>query len=57
MGCEVLPLRAGDLEGAAVVIFELEPLGRAVVGFGLPLGAAERGFFQLIGQEQAAFQA
>jgi len=47
----VLPLGAGDLEGAAVFVLELDALGGAVVGLALGAGAALSGFFQLIGQE------
>jgi len=48
---KMFPLCAGDLEGATVVIFKLEPLGGTIVGFGLPLGSAKCGFFQLIRQK------
>ncbi|WP_395139663.1 hypothetical protein [Schlegelella aquatica] len=53
---EVLPLGAGDLEGAAVFVLELDALGRAVIGLALGAGAALGGFFQLVGQEQATFK-
>lgn len=53
---EMLPLRAGDLKGAADVVLELEALGGAVVGFGLKVRGTKRGFFQQVGQEQRAFQ-
>jgi len=53
---EVLPLGAGDLEGAAVFVLELDALGRAVIGLALRAGAALSGFFQLVGQEQATFE-
>ena len=53
---EVLPLGTGDLKGAAVFILELEPFRDGVIGLGLVLGDAERGFFQLVGEEQAAFE-
>ena len=56
LGGEVLPLGAGNLEGAAVLVFDLDALGHTVVDLGLALSAALRGFLQLVGQKQAAFQ-
>ena len=53
---EVLPLGTGDLKGAAVFVLELDALGGAVVGLALGAGAALGGFFQLVGQEQPAFE-
>jgi hypothetical protein len=35
LGGEMLPLRANDLEGAAVFVFELDALGHTVVDLGL----------------------
>ena len=53
---KVLPLGAGDLEGAAVFVLELDAFGDAVVGVCLVLRAALGGFFELVGQEEAAFK-
>jgi hypothetical protein len=53
---EVLPLGAGDLEGAAVFVLDLDALGCAIVGLKLCAGAALGGFFQLVGQEQTTFE-
>ena len=53
---KVLPLGAGDLEGAAVFVLELGALGDTVVGVCLVLRAALGGFFELVGQEEAAFK-
>ena len=48
---KVLPLRAGDLKGAAIVVLELEALGGVIVGFALEPGRTKGRFFQLVGQE------
>nr|WP_239681394.1 hypothetical protein [Pseudomonas aeruginosa] len=53
---EVLPLGAGDLEGAAVFVLELDALGDEVIGLKLCAGAAMGGLFQLVGQEQPTFE-
>ncbi|MCY1262615.1 hypothetical protein D9M68_203050 [compost metagenome] len=53
---KVLPLGAGDLEGAAVFVLELDALGGAIVGLKLCAGAAMGGLLQLVGQEQSAFE-
>lgn len=53
---EAAPLRAGDLEGAAGFVAQLQAPGQPVVGFGLQPALAESGLFQDVGQEQAAFQ-
>ena len=50
------PLGAGNLKGAADLVFELQALGQAVVGLALQAGAAVRGLVQHVGQEQAAFE-
>ncbi len=55
-GGKAAPLRAGNLEGAAYLVFELEAFGQVVVGFGLQTRLAEGGFLQHVGQEQAAFE-
>ena len=48
---KVLPLRTGDLKGAAGVVLELEAFGGVIVGFALELSRAKGRFFQLVGQE------
>ena len=50
------PLGAGNLKGAADLVFELQALGQAVVGLGLQAGAAMGGLGQHVGQEQATFE-
>ena len=53
---KVLPLGAGNLEGAAVFILGLEALGQPVVSILLGAGKALRGLLNLIGQEKSTFQ-
>lgn len=53
----MLPLRGGNLEGAAVVVLELQTLGRGVVDFALMRSLAVCRFLQLVWQEEAADQA
>ena len=53
---KVLPLGAGNLEGATVFILGLEALGQPVVSILLGAGKALRGLLKLIGQEKPSFQ-